>query len=482
MNARRLLVNVDLEEAKSRPFINTGGPLDMMTGKFVPGVNGNWMLSGGLGATTAVVAEANRFKSTLLHGSAINAMARWPESEYLDNDTEGAAIDKTRLANMSDLYLDEPEKRADHIDDLKSRISILDPTTSRGESLDAYVDYIKEVRDEKIKRAKDIEVETEILDPETNKPYRMLLPTFAAVDSWSEGMVRQMNIKNDEFDASTEMKEQRTMHMEEGWQKSRLLRQIPTICAKGGIYLLMSGHMGKKIAIGNTPNKKDMAFMGQDESVKGMSSKFYFLMSSMIKISNTIALTDKVDRNKSEYPADDHVAANELQRLMITLVRCKNAASGNQTQMVSSQKFGLLGGLSYFDCLRENKYFGLGSPNKVRNPLLGELNIGRTKIFELSHDYKVRRALEITYQLMFIQACWTLRGQPVDYGIPIEELAEKLMAAGNSYAIDDILNSRGWWTYTDANVDREYLSLPDIINIANNTYKPKWFAVTNPTT
>lgn len=477
MSVRRLMISAGAEEARPRPFINTGGPLDIITGKFVPSADGQWMLSGGLGATTAIVAEANRFKSTLLHGSAVNALARWPESEYINNDTEYAAVDKDRLANMSDLYLDEPEKRFDHVEDLKDRIKIFDPTTPQGESLDAFVDHLKDIANEKIKRFNDLKVETEILDPETSKPMIMLLPTFSAIDSWSEAMVRQMNIKNEEFDANTEMKEQRTMHMEEGWQKSRLLRQIPSICAKGGIYLLMSGHMGKKIAMGVTPNKKDMAFMGQDEAVKGMSNKFYFLMSSMIKISNTSPLTDKSDRRLSEYPSEDHIAGTELQQLQLTLVRCKNAASGNQTQLVSSQKFGLLTGLSYYDYLRNNKYYGLGSPNKVRNPLLGDLNIGRTKIFDAVMDYKVRRALEITYQLYVIQTTWTLMGQPVDYTIPIEVLAEKLMTS-NSYAVDDILNSRGWWTYKNAAVDREYLSLPDILNIVENKYRPKWFPVT----
>jgi hypothetical protein len=477
MNARRLMINADAEEARPRPFINTGGPLDMITGKFVPAADGSWILSGGLGATTAIVAEANRFKSTLLHGCAINALARWPESEYLNNDTEYAAVDKDRLANMSDLYLDDPVKRIPHIEDLKERISIFDPTTPQGESLDAFVDHIKGVTEEKIKRYKDYEVETEVLDPETMKPMRMLLPTFGAIDSWSESMVRQMNVKNDSFDANTEMKEQRTMHMEEGWQKARLLRQIPSICAKGGIYLLMTGHMGKKIAIGTTPNKKDMAFMGQDEAVKGMSNKFYFLMSSMIKISNTAPLTDKSDRRLSEYPSADGIAGTELQQLQLTLVRCKNAASGNQTQLVSSQKFGLLTGLSYYDYLRNNKYHGLGSPNKVRSPFLGDLNIGRTKIFDAVNDYKVRRALEITYQHSVIQSSWTLMGQPVDCSIPIEVLAEKLMTS-NSYAVDDILNSRGWWTYRGAKVDREYLSFFDILSIIENKYRPKWFAVT----
>lgn len=474
MLSRQLTAGSDSESAKYRVYINTGGPLDIINGKFIPTVDGGYALSGGLGLTTAVIAEANKFKSTLLNGSLINGMARFPESQLFLNDSEYSTIDKSRLANMSNLYLDEPEKRLEHTRDLQTRMSIYDPTSPESESLDGWFDFMKTIRDEKIKRYKDLEVETEILDPDTMQPYRMLLPTFVGIDSWTEAAVRQLNVKNEEFDADTEMSKQRTINMEESWQKARLMRQLPSICAKGGIYVGMTGHLGKKLALGMTPNKKDMQYMGQDEGVKSMGNKFYFLMSSIFKITNTQALVDKANKMESDYPSDEHVSGTELQRLMVTLIRCKNAPSGSQTNLVSSQRFGIMTALSYYDFLRESKYYGLGSPNKVRNPLLGDLNIGRTKIFNESKSYKVGRALELTYQLFMIQSTWTLMGQPVDYSIPLEVFAEKLDRS--SYATDDILNSRGWWTYKGAKVDREFLTLPDILAILTDTYKPKWLS------
>jgi hypothetical protein len=474
MAMRLLSAGLSSEEARYRPYINTGGPLDIITGKFMPSTTGTWILSGGMGSSTAVIAEANKFKSTLLNGSLINGLARFPDTQFFLNDTESSTVDKQRLASMSTLYLDEPEKRAAHIEDLKTRISIYDPSSNQAESLEAWFDFMKQIRDEKVTHHKDYEVETEILDPDTMKPHRMMLPTFMSIDSWTEAAVRQVNVKNDSFDADTEMKEQRTIHMEEGWQKSRLMRQLQPICARAGIYLGLSGHLGKKIAMGTSPNKKDMQHMGQDEAVKSMSNKFYFLMAAIIKINNTKALTDKNDNRESDYPSDEHIAGSELQRLMITLVRSKNINSGSQTTMVSSQRFGIMNALSYYDYLRENKYYGMGTANKVRSPLLGDLNIGRTKIFDQSKDYKVGRALELTYQLFMIQSTWTLMGQPVDYSIPIEQFAEKL--ATSSYATDDILNSRGWWTYKGAKVERDLLTLPDIMMIINGTYKPKFLS------
>lgn len=476
MSVRRLQASIDQESATYRPWINTGGPLDIINGKFVPGIDGKTVLSGGLGLTTAIIATPNKFKSTLQNTCAVNALARWPESELKVFDTEYSSLDKNRLANMSSLYLDEPEKRAQHLLDLEGRIELHDPLTDRGASLEAWFDYLKEIRDEKVKNFKDWMVETEILDPSTGKPYRMMLPTFGGIDSWTEATVSHLNAKNDAHNADTEMKDQRTINMDEGWQKTRLMRQLPSICAKGGIYILMTGQLGRKFSLDGKPVAKDMQFMGQDETTKSMGPKFEFLMSSIFKIGSTSVLADKNDRRESEYPSAEHMSGTELLQLMITLVRSKNSPSGAQTTAVSSQKFGIMAGLSYYDYLRNNKYFGLGAPNKVRSPFLGDTNLGRTKIFDMARDYKIERVLELTYQLFIIQSTWSLLGQPVDYSINIEQFADKLN--NSSYAADDILNSRGWWTYKDAKVDREFLTLPDILNILSDNYKPKHFSVT----
>jgi hypothetical protein len=476
MNARTLMSLSEDDGATYRPYINTGTPLDITNGKFVPTTTGTWAMSGGLGMTTAFIADANKFKSTCLHGTAVNAMARFPESEYYDFDSEYAALDTNRLANMSNLYVDEPEKREAHITDLEKRIKIFDPTTDHGENLDAWFDFMKQLRDTKIKQFKDWEVETEILDPTTGKPYRMMLPTFVGIDSWTEALVRQLNIKNEEHNAGTEMSAMRTIFMEEGWNKARLMRQLPSICAKAGIYCIMTGHLGRKQSMDGKPVKKDMQYMNQDETTKAMGPKFNFLMSSIFKISSTKALVGAADRTITDYPSDTHVSGTELQELSMMLVRCKNAPSGSQTQMVSSQRFGIMTGLSYYNYLRNNKYYGIGNPRSVRSPLLDNLDIGRTKIFDLSRTYKVERALELTYQLFVIQNNWSLMGQPVDYSIGIDAFAEQLQKSG--YAVDDILSSRGWWSYKGAaGLDRPFMTLPDILAILNGTYKPKFWSV-----
>jgi hypothetical protein len=475
MSVRRLMDDSE-DEAQYRPYINTGGPLDIVNGKYIPKADGGWALSGGLGLTTAGIAKANKFKSTLINGALINGLARFPESELYLYDSE-EALDKKRLIGFSSLHVHDEAKRQEHLDDLDTRVRLYNTQSSRGESLDAWFDFMKELRDKKVKDAKNWEVETELFDPMTGKPYRMLLPTFIGIDSWTEAPVAQLNIRNEEITADTEMSKQRTIFMEEGLKKGMLMRQLPRICAQGGFALGMTGHLGTKVSMDGKPLAKDMAFMKQDETVKSMGNKFYFLMSSIFKIDNTKVLNGKNDPNESEYPMGDDISATELQELMVSLPRTKNVNSGTQVQLVSSQRFGVMYGLSYYNFLRNNKYFGMGSPTKVRNPFLGDRDIGRTKIFKASTtSYEVERALELTYQLFMIQSTWTLMGQPVDYSISVEEFVDKLQKS--SYAVDDILNSRGWWTYTDAKVDRPYLTLPDILSMLDGTYQPKLFAVT----
>ena len=110
MSVRRLMADTDDESAKGRPYINTGGPLDIVNGKYIPSTSGGYVLSGGLGLTTAFIATANKFKSSLQNSCAINAMARFPDSEYLIYDSEYAAIDKQRLAPVSYTHLTLPTK------------------------------------------------------------------------------------------------------------------------------------------------------------------------------------------------------------------------------------------------------------------------------------------------------------------------------------------------------------------------------------
>lgn len=479
MAGRSLFDSEEKEDSITyRPYINTGGPLDVMNGKFIPNVDGTMTLSGGLGPTTATIARGNRFKSAWQHGNMIGAMECWPDAEGIVLETEFGSIDADRMTGMAKRFRNDPVKRAAHLEYLKGKLTIYDHSTETAETLEAFFEHMARIRDYKLKNIKGWEVETEIMDRRTMKPYRMLFPTFVGIDSWSEALVKQVSNRVEEFDGDTEMKEKRTIHLEEGWNKAERMRALPKLCIQGGIYCLLTAHLGDKYSLDGKPNSKDLAHMKQDEMAKGVGPKFNFLMSTIVQINTASALIG-ADKSQPEFPSkSSFVSATDLMELMIVVIRSKNAPSGMQAPIVASQTLGVQSGLSYYQALRKGKYYGLGSPNKVRNPFLGDMDIGRTKIFDLTDDPRVNRALELTFQLFYIQNNWNLVNLPQCFSMPVDKLVEMLHQ--NSYASDDILNSRGWWTYTDAGIDQPHLSLYDALLIATGEYKPKFFAVSQP--
>jgi hypothetical protein len=470
------------DSAGYRPYINTGTNLDILNGKFIAGFDGRVILSGGLGNTTATIAEGNKFKSTWQHGNMVGAMERWPGSQGRIYETEFGSIDTGRISRMSQFHHDDPEKRALHVTDLSQRIKVYDVGTETGEHLESFMDYMREIRDEKMKNSKSWTVETEVADPFTGKPYRMLFPTFIGIDSWSEALVKHVDTRNESYDGDTEMKEKRTIHLDEGWNKSYLMRQLPGICVQGGLYTMLTAHLGKKFAMDpGKPNKKDLTHMGQDEMAKGVGPKFLFLMNTIIKIANATELRHDADKSQTRYPSkNSYVSATDLMELALVIVRSKNGASGYQASAVASQAGGIIPGLTDYRNLGDKfKYAGLGSANKVRTPWLDNLDLGRTRIYDQARDPFVARALEITYQIAFIQSNWNLSLLPAHFTTPIDDVVELLSKQG--YATSDILHSRGWWTYTDSGIDIPYLSLDDILRIASGTYKPKFIPVSNHT-
>ena len=196
-----------------------------------------------------------------------------------------------------------------------------------------------------------------------------------------------------------------------------------------------------------------------------------------MQIDNATTLKSS-DGKSCEYKVGDSTSPTELAELDMVLVRCKNNNSGNKMKFISSQSYGLLGGMTDYRQLATNGYFGLGSPNKPANVFLPEIALPKTQVFKKLQDYKTARAMEIISELLFVQRYWSIRDSEINYMISPEELVANLRKT--TYAIDDILNSRSWWCYDEKFCPRPYLALPDIIEIASGNYKPTLIAVTEP--
>ena len=272
-----LLAKLAISDAPFIPYLNTGALLDLMTGQFVPGVDGCTILNGGIASTDAVMGRPQVFKSTTANGLVINAMARYPRSETLIFDTEFSLKDKARLARMSDLYMDDLEKRAAHLADLESRMIITDPTEH---DLETFFQVIKQIHDAKVADPKSYIVETPLLDPKTGAPRMMMVPTFIIIDSWSKGKIKSVINMLDQYSASDS--KLNTIYMAEGNGKNKILGQLPQMAARAGIYFTLTAHVGNKFDLGSyLPSPKDIQYMKQSDTLKGVGSDFLFLISNL---------------------------------------------------------------------------------------------------------------------------------------------------------------------------------------------------------
>lgn len=473
-----LLQKLNISDAAFTPFLNTGSLCDLALGRFVPGINGSTILSGGLGMTNGITGKPQVYKSTQAHGWAIQILERYPGSEYYIYDTEFSQGDKWRLVRSSSLYLDDPILRERHLEDLYHRIVVTNPEEV---DLESFFKKVKEIAALKQAARKEYTVTSPILDPRTGQPLKMFIPTLVSVDSWSEAHALSAMENLDEKDASDS--KNNTWFMGDGRVKKLIMSQIPALAAKAGIYFIFTAHIGKVNDMGSyMPTPKDMQYTKQGETTKGVGSAFSFLVSNVVEARKATPITP--DNKESQYrlPGSSSTATMEFSRVTDVVIRCKNNNSGSQFSTVVSQKYGVLPCMTNYDYLREMKYPGLGGPGASRSPkscfLPDATGLGRTTCYEtLLKNPALNRALEITAQLVYVQNAWTVSDDDVPFSITPEKLAEEL--GKTTYAMSEILGSRGWWTY--GGYDHiPYLSLFDILAIVKGTYKPKLVPVAAP--
>lgn len=471
-----LFKRVSVREAPFLPAINTGTTLDIATGSYVPGVDECHILNGGFGLTNGTTGRPQMFKSTVQIGHAVNAYARCPGADFLVYDTERTLQEK-RILGMSDIAI--PETNSFKL------------TTRAEYYAEEFFETVRAMAHAKLSAIKDYTVEIPHLDPLTGKAQRMLIPTFIGIDSWSnmeakvvaDTLMGQMKLDDDgSFSSKTSItsSDTNTAFMKDGLAKKKIIRELNSLAEKAGLYMFFTAHIGEKIEMNPyAPTPKTLQHMKMSDKPKGVGADFMFLMMNLLDCRSAKALINDSDK-KSLYPTKDgYTSPADLNELTQVVTRCKGNASGTQIKSVVSQSEGLNPTLSNYHYLKENKYWGFnGNPMRHAPLLMPENILQRTTVNDkLRAEPRLARAIEILSQLYFIQQNWTLRGAPVPFSITPQELADKLFSSG--YAIDDILDSRGWWTYefNGAKNTQPYLSLYDILAITEGAYKPKFLSV-----
>lgn len=435
------------------PYINTGTMLDLYTGKYRQAVDKTWCLDGGLSQCLGISGRSQTYKSGLAGSFLARAMCVHPQAEAFVFESEGNVAGPERYDDF--VPMETP---------VSPRIAFMTHTTG---NLTDFYDKFYTICEEKEKHKKDYIVESPFIDPKTDKPLKIWIPTFLLIDSYS----RARSDKGDKQyeDNSIDESGMNTLWLSEGNIKTRIMNDLPGRAAKVGVYAILTAHVGNKQDLdpyNKTP--KQLQYMRNTDKMKNVGSNFEFLTTTLLQTIKAEVLQTK--EKTCEYPASFSTDV-EVNQVTTMMVRCKNNASGIQFPFVVSQYQGILDAVTNFNFLRDRKYWGLnieGNKQNFSTPLYPEGSFNRKNIRERSEsDYKTTRGLELIAQLCFVQQLWSTWRLPDYVRMPPEKMGE-LLNSDKAFA-DRVLTSTGVWSTSKQ--DRERLTLMDVLAYLDTVVK-----------
>lgn len=461
-------------------LLNVGALMDIPTGILITGKKGETIINGGCGNIMAVVGQGNTFKSTILNYimlSAANKVASTNDTGMLTYDTEiNIALERLNdIANKFE-YLDRNSVFGD--EDKEDSYPQWTITDKAEYPADEWIGLLKDNIKEKEANKKDVAEFTAFKDLINKDTLKMKTPTFVMIDSLSEfesSKTMDMMENNRADDSSSNM-----LFMQQGLFKTKFLSEIPRMSNSSNTYFFLSAHVGEKkdmrtgpAAYGAAP--KDLQHMKADEKLKGVSSKFSFLTSSLWQ-----AVSVSILKNQStklpEYPlSKDESLETDLNIVNLKQLRCKSGSSGYILPIVVSQTDGVLPSLTEFHHIKSNGRYGLdGSMTSYNLDLYPDCKIGRTTVRKkINDDPKLRRALNITSELLQLHKFHPRLGEKGLLCTP-KELYDDIKALG--YDWDIILKTRGWYAIDNySNKLPNFLSIVDLLKMRKGLYTPYWY-------
>lgn len=458
---------------------NIGSLLDIPTGVVVTGRKGEAIINGGLSNSVIITGAGNAFKSTLLHYMMLSAADKafasgLDQTLMMTYDTE-VNIRPTRLVDLASRFEYIPKE---NLLDPENGVWIV--TDKASYYADEWLKFIKEYLDDKIKNRKALLVDTPFTDPVTKEPLKVLTPTFIEVDSISEfttSKIAELLHKNELGSSGNQ-----TMFMKHGLVNTQFMMDIPTLAARTGTSFLLTSHFGKDLGIQQGPGpmsmpQKKTQYLKGGEKLKGATEKAYYLMDAFWHIYKTEQLINQGTKGP-EYPRtqEENKTGDPLELNIIHLkqIRGKGGSSGYTISIIVSQQEGVLPELSQFHYIKTHDRFGIsGTLQSYHLDIYPDVNLSRTTLREkIDTDYKLRRAIEITSDLLQVSMYYPQYREDGLYCTP-EELYRDIKDMG--YDWDVLLNTRRWWTYKQYDHELPYLSIIDLLKMRKGLYKPYWY-------
>ena len=451
-----------------KPMINIGACLDVPTGTIVKGHRGEHIINGGLSNLTGVVGIGNSFKSTVLHYMMSTALVRVSDSSTANTYDTEMNIQEWHLKKIIPTSI---ELAGECVID-NGRWVITDKTIYSG---NVWYAKLKEFLADKQKNIKSYEVNTPFADRDGKTPFRMMIPTFNQIDSFTEfetDDVTDMQDKNELGDSGAN-----TIHMRQGLAKMRLLMEAPRLNVGSDNYLLMTAHLGKETTMqnagpgGSVPIVK-LSTLKHGDKIKGVTDKFTFVMHNCWHPYQVKPLINQGTKTV-EYPKDENDKTHldtDLNLIVMRNLRAKSGPSGMPVALIVSQSEGVLPTLTEFYNIKETDKFGIdGSNISYYLDIYPDLKLSRTTVrSKIDKDPLLRRAINITSELQQIFSVWNIDSNLV---CTMKQLYEDIKKLGYDWNI--LLNTRGWWSLDEDKL-LPFLSSYDLLKLRVGEYKIFW--------
>lgn len=464
-----------IEEKDNPPIhFNTGTIWDFLTGRLVPGYDGKYYMNGGLGPLMYLFhGRTNSYKSSTMDSLEANFLSIYRDIEVPVWDTEQHKLDnlgdESHLDPSLQLYSEIKDKQGKARYDrmvmngemVSDRIVIADE-----DDTETVFKSLLAINKDRKSNIKDLLIDTPFINKKGQriKSYKLLPVIIDSYSSLKSAAELELFEKLALRDPKT-----RTMWMNDGWDKAVLGRALTTMCKDSGMAFLCSAHTGKVINMDANPMvkpSKSSQFMKQGEKLKGVGDVNSYGAQVQVECSADLLW----DADKKPFYGHPNEQQTNLNEVNLKFQKGKNNLSGGTFTLIATQSDGFLPALTNVHFLRELKvrppglhitggggsiYSNCFMPDKknTRNSIRGALN----------ESYEFKRAWDILAQITFIRLTYDRKFVPVDIdGLDLDDACDKLLS-NKSGLINDILNSRSYWTYLPD--PRPYMSAYDVIDL-----------------
>lgn len=461
-----------------RPNLNIGCLMDIPTGAPVLAENDRYLTNGGHNGSIIIVGPGNSYKSAIV--DHINETCAFRIHRYSSGqkyDTENNVFMPGMELRLSRII--GPNNEPDWFQ--SGRWLVTESSIYKG---DKWFEMAKEWMYGKSKPGSGMRVEFPILDRE-RKPIKNYLPTFITLDSLSKFESTNVVELRDSTDLTNS--KQNMLHMNSGKIKRNMIDELPDLIVGTNTYLTGTVHYGEKYQLDPyAPVHKSLQHLDNGMELKGVPKNISYLALTMWLIKGVSKLTNKSDKNQIEYPIKGNGADNnpeDLNIINMKMLRCKTGPSGYSINVVVSQKYGVLEGITNFHFLRVHGGYGLTGDMSVSGNfkdsycvLMPEVKLTRTTIRSLlDSDRRLFRAIQICSDMLQMQEFWREHLNKIDtrlLELTPELLYEKVKQQG--YDWDTLLDTRYWYTLDEEIHDQLELSTIDIMRMAYGLYHPFW--------